>query len=59
MDHAIRTVFPLGVPFSVEREVARPGSMNLLYYPGSRVMRRIVHLAVIEIYSGSKRVGRR
>lgn len=27
------------VPFSMEREVARPGSMNLLYYPGSRVMK--------------------
>lgn len=36
------------VPLSMEREVARPGSMNLLYYPGSRVV-------VIEIYSSARR----
>lgn len=41
-----------------KERVARPGSVNLLYYPRSRVMRRIVRLVVIEIYSSIAPVGR-
>lgn len=45
MDHAVRGGVPLGVPFEMERKVARSCSLTLLSYPASRAV-RMVHFWV-------------